>query len=332
MNFAAKTVQNLTPISMSFASNLAMPVSNVYTVPVQTFLMDSPNGQQGVVGVTCSPQCFGVSSGFVNGQFTGEVRQGFAAALVLGNTQLQSNTPGTSQGSGSYNIGSNVSVYARETSIARVSYKADATLADAVISTQGGVSPLSAVGATSIAAYRAQLPANASTFSEAAGAYWHFTPPPPNTFLTGLHQAFGDAPTTALPSSGVATYAFVGGTTPTDNYGRAATYTGSSLVMNFGAQTVSNVTPISMAFAANSAMPVANSYAMPVQTWSMGFNVQSVNITCSGCVVQPTVKEVNGSFLGVSNQGYALVTNIYTPNLTQGKQNAAGNVSVFARP
>ena len=59
--------------------------------------------------------------------------------------------------------------------------------------------------------------------SSAAAAYWYYAAPT-TSFDLGTHRAFGDAPSGAAPTAGIAQYNYVGGTTPTDNYGRPSVF------------------------------------------------------------------------------------------------------------
>ena len=85
MNFGSQTVQNTLPITITFAPNAAMSTSTSYTIPGQTFSMGA--GLQTLTGVTCAP-CVGSTIGSVNGQFVGANRQGYAASVLVRNTQL----------------------------------------------------------------------------------------------------------------------------------------------------------------------------------------------------------------------------------------------------
>lgn len=171
--------------------------------------------------------------------------------------------------------------------------------------------------------------------STAAGAYWYFVPPTQANGL-GAHRAFGDAPTVAMPTSGLAQYNYVGGTVPTDNYGRAGTFSGSNLAMNFGNQKVTNLSPMSTSFAANAAMNVASTYTIPVQNWSMAPGTQvltGVTIACSPSCPGSTGAVVNGTFTGASGQGYLLGTQVFNSQLKTAfpSANSGGNVSVYAK-
>ena len=103
MNFASQTVQSQGPTTITFSPNAAMNVFTHYVLPAQPFSMNA--GVQTLTGVVCST-CIGTTVGTVNGQFLGANYQGFAASVLVTNTQLT--TVGTA------NAGGNVSVYARQ--------------------------------------------------------------------------------------------------------------------------------------------------------------------------------------------------------------------------
>ena len=165
----------------------------------------------------------------------------------------------------------------------------------------------------------------------AAGVYWYYTSPVASYDL-GVHRAFGDAPVGARPTSGIAQYNYVGGTTPTDNYGRPGTFFGSNLTMNFSNQTVATQIATVLIFTSNAAMPVTTTYSIAPQTFSMGAGVQVLTgVICSGC---PGVSSglVNGQFLGTTSQGFAASVLVRNTQLnTVNTANAGGNVSVYAK-
>lgn len=102
-NFSNQTIATQTSMGISFSSNAAMPVNTLYSIPAQTFSMNT--GIQPLTGVSCL-SCSGVSSGSVNGQFLGADRQGFAASILVRNTQLTTvNTANTA---------GNVAVFAKQ--------------------------------------------------------------------------------------------------------------------------------------------------------------------------------------------------------------------------
>ena len=171
--------------------------------------------------------------------------------------------------------------------------------------------------------------------SAAAGAYWYYVPPTQANGL-GTHRAFGDAPNVPIPTSGVAQYNYVGGTVPTDNYGRAGTFSGANLIMNFGNRQVINPSVISISFAANAAMSVASTYAIPAQNWSMSPGTQAltgVTIACTPTCPGTTGGVVNGGFTGAAGQGYLLGTQVFNSQLKSAvpSANSGGNVSVYAK-
>jgi len=159
----------------------------------------------------------------------------------------------------------------------------------------------------------------------AAGAYWYYTPPS-GSFDLGVHRAFGDAPVGALPTSGIAQYNYVGGTTPTDNYGRPGFFSGSNLTMNFGSQTVQTQTATTITFTPNIAMAVTTQYTIPPQTIAMNSGFQPLTgVTCIPCA-GTTVGTVNGGFLGANRQGFAASILVRNTQLnTVNTANAGGN-------
>ena len=165
----------------------------------------------------------------------------------------------------------------------------------------------------------------------AAAAYWYYVAPTAPYDL-GTHRAFGDAPVGAAPTSGIAQYNYVGGTTPTDNYGRSGAFSGTNLTMNFTSQTIQSQGPTTITFAPNAAMPVTTLYTVPAQTFSMGAGLQALTgVTCTACAGS-TAGSVNGQFLGANRQGYAASILVRNTQLTTvNTANAGGNVSVYAR-
>ena len=175
-------------------------------------------------------------------------------------------------------------------------------------------------------------------YNAAADAYWYYVPPI-QAYGIGTHRAFGDAPTVAMPTAGIATYNYVGATVPTDNYGRTGSMTSTNLTMNFGNQKVTSQSVMSISFAANAAMPVSSTYAIPIQNWSMAPGLQNltgVTIACSPSTCPgATAGFVNGRFTGAAGQGYVLgtqVSNTQLSTLLPGlSANTGGNVSVYAK-
>ena len=172
-------------------------------------------------------------------------------------------------------------------------------------------------------------------YSAAAGAYWYYVPSA-QSFGLGTHRAFGDAPTVAMPTAGIAQYNFVGGTSPTDNYGRAGSFTSTNLTMNFGSQQVTSQSAMSINFASNAAMAVSSTYSIPAQSWSMTPGFQSltgVTIACAPTCTGSTTGFVNGRFTGTSGQGYLLGTQVSNSQLALPglSANTGGNVSAYAK-
>ena len=165
----------------------------------------------------------------------------------------------------------------------------------------------------------------------AAAAYWYYVAPTA-TFDLGTHRAFGDVPLAAFPASGIAQYNYVGGTTPTDNYGRGGAFSATNLTMNFASQTIQSQGAIYLTFMSNAAMPANTQYMVPAQTLSMGSGLQTLTgVTCTACS-GTTTGSVNGQFLGANRQGFAASILVRNTQLTTvNTANAAGNVSVYAR-
>ena len=165
----------------------------------------------------------------------------------------------------------------------------------------------------------------------ASGVFWYYTPPS-GSFDLGVHRAFGDAPVGARPTSGIAQYNYVGGTTPTDNYGRPGFFSGSNLTMNFGSQTVQTQTATTITFTSNAAMAVTTQYTIPPQTIAMNSGFQPLtSVACTPCA-GTTVGTVNGAFLGADRQGFAASILVRNTQLnTVNTANAGGNVSVYIK-
>ena len=165
-----------------------------------------------------------------------------------------------------------------------------------------------------------------------AKAYWYYAPPAA-PFELGTHRAFGDAPVQSRPTSGIAQYNHVGGTTPTDNFGRPGVFSATNyLTMNFSSQTIQTQGATTFTFTPNAAMNVTTRYTIPAQTFSMNGGLQTLTgVTCAPCA-GTTSGSVNGQFLGNNSQGFAasiLVRN--TQLTTTNTANAGGNVSVYAK-
>lgn len=169
----------------------------------------------------------------------------------------------------------------------------------------------------------------------AAGVYWFY-----KTDLTNepevYHYAFGTAPTVALPTSGLATYNFLGSTTPTDNLQRTGSFSGASLLMNFGAQTVTTLGAMTVAF------PSGGSYGAVTYTLPSGtsYNLTGSSVltpTCTGCSGAPAPSptwSTAGQFTGELANGYAATIGIaaQVPGITAGTvDHAAGVAAGWAR-
>jgi hypothetical protein len=171
--------------------------------------------------------------------------------------------------------------------------------------------------------------------SAAAAAYWGYTAPRSgSTSLLGNHIAFGDSPTVALPGSGTAQYNYVGGTAPTDNFGRVGSFSGGNgLLMDFSARQIKPLTNVALSFGTNAQQATPTTYLLPSSaTFSMnpGPQVWSGATCTSGCV-GTTTGTVNGLFVGASAQGFISAVTVTNTQLNTGKPNVAGAVAVFAR-
>ena len=172
--------------------------------------------------------------------------------------------------------------------------------------------------------------------SAAAGAYWMYGPPEPgeNSRL-GSHHAWGDTPRIQLPGSGTAQYNYVGGTAPTDNYGRVGSFSGSNLLMDFGARQIKNASTMSMSFGTNALQNTATVYVIPANTtWQVGGGPHPLAGTAcaSGCsATSTTTGSINGRFVGAALQGYTAAITVGNSRLNTSQPNVAGNVAAFAR-
>lgn len=208
------------------------------------------------------------------------------------------------------------------------------------------------VDAKSLAGEISAIPANTSTkgdygpvsYSSAADAYWYYIKPPAGasgSALIGEHVAFADARSSfTLPTSGMAQYLYVGGTAPTDNFGRVGTYTSSGtggLLMDFGAQRVTALSSASVTFSPNSVVPTATIYTIPANTsWSTveGYQLIPGGVSCVGCASAANFA-LSSRFVGSGGKGYitSLAMNSYV--LTSVNSSLAVNgvalVNVFAR-
>jgi hypothetical protein len=172
--------------------------------------------------------------------------------------------------------------------------------------------------------------------NDAAGVYWMYESPNAGSAANrqlGSHHAWGDTPKVQLPGAGTAQYNFVGGTTPTDNFGRSGTFSGGNLLMNFGARTVTTPT-MSLTFTTQGSVG-AVTYTLSSAVLPMGGGPHSVTTTTTSCLPSacagtPT-GSFNGRFVGATLQGYAAAITAGTTALGSGQANTAGLVAGFAR-
>ncbi len=171
----------------------------------------------------------------------------------------------------------------------------------------------------------------------AAGVYWLYDAPSTgSTNLSGQHHAWGDTPLISLPGSGTAQYNYVGGTAPTDNFGRVGTLTGSNLLMDFTNQQIKTASAMTLSFGTNAAQTASTTYSIPANTtWAMGGGPSSLaGTSCTaGCATSTTTTgSINGRFVGGSLEGYVgAITVRNTQLLGSGQANTAGGVAAFAK-
>lgn len=170
--------------------------------------------------------------------------------------------------------------------------------------------------------------------SAAAAAYWIYEPPESgeNSRL-GSHHAWGDTPQIQLPGSGTAQYNYVGGTAPTDNYGRVGSFSGSNLLMDFGARQIKNTSAMGMSFGTNALQSAATAYVIPANSvWQMGGGPHALTgTTCTSGCTGTTSGSINGRFVGAALQGYTAAITVGNTQLTTSQPNVAGNVAAFAK-
>lgn len=121
---------------------------------------------------------------------------------------------------------------------------------------------------------------------------------------TGEHWAVGD-PTliTSLPTTGIYTYNWIGGTNPTDAAGNVGKVTsGGSLAVDFTGRTVSTLSPLSWIVAGN-----AYSLSVADMIWGMS-GTGTKTLTCDGCTSSSV--DVQGNFTGATGEG--IIAGIYT--------------------
>ncbi len=173
--------------------------------------------------------------------------------------------------------------------------------------------------------------------SAAAAAYWLYDAPSSgSTDKAGQHHAWGDTPLISLPGSGTAQYNYVGGTAPTDNFGRVGTLTGSNLLMDFTNQQIKTASAMTLSFGTNAAQTASTVYSIPANTtWAMGGGPSSLaGTSCTaGCATSTTTTgSINGRFVGGSLEGYVgAITVRNTQLLGSGQANTAGGVAAFAK-
>lgn len=226
------------------------------------------------------------------------------------------------------------------------------TIAQARLNTSEPLLARLFVDAKSLAGEISAIPANTSTkgnygpvsYSSAADAYWYYIKPPAGasgSALIGEHVAFADARSSfTLPTSGMAQYLYVGGTAPTDNFGRVGTYTSSGtggLLMDFGAQRVTALSSASVTFSPNSIVPTATIYTIPANTsWStvQGYQLIPGGVSCVGCASAANFA-LSSRFVGSGGKGYITSLAINSYVLTSVNSSLAVNgvalVNVFAR-
>jgi hypothetical protein len=192
---------------------------------------------------------------------------------------------------------------------------------------------------TLAAAFRTLRPVGSSA---AAGVYWMYEPVPggfPNNQFSvsnvGSHHIWGDTPQVAMPTAGLAQYNYVGGTPPSDTLGRTGVFTGSHLLMDFGAQKIKTLSAMSMDFAGDALPGGAIRYTVPADVvWPIAGGPHALaGVSCvTGCAsTSSTTGQVNGRFVGTDFQGYAAAFKVFTTQREAGGPHAAGNVAGFAR-
>jgi hypothetical protein len=166
-----------------------------------------------------------------------------------------------------------------------------------------------------------------------AGVFWTFEPPGDGSGNPlGEHIAWGDTPLVPLPASGVAIYNFVGGTSPTDNFGRTGKLSAGRLGMDFQARQIKALDPISIAFGRLSADVPATGYQIAAgNTWNMSNGPQALsNVQCTGCNGTPQAI-VNGRLVGVALRGYAAAIAVQGSVGSHPTPHVAGAVAAFGR-
>lgn len=170
--------------------------------------------------------------------------------------------------------------------------------------------------------------------SAAAAAYWIYEAPESGSNnRLGSHHAWGDTPQIQLPGAGTAQYNYAGGTAPTDNYGRVGSFSGSNLLVDFGARQIKNTSAMSMSFGTNALQSAATVYVIPANTtWQVGGGPHPLaGTTCTSGCTGTTTGSINGRFVGAALQGYTAAITVSNTQLTTSQPNVAGNVAAFAK-
>ncbi len=163
----------------------------------------------------------------------------------------------------------------------------------------------------------------------AYGVYWIYETPEPGKLL-GSHFAFGDTPRVALPGSGTAVYNYAGGTSPTDNFDRTGAISAGRLGMDFAAQQVKTLDPITLQFFASASAPAVSYTVTTGNTWSMAGGPQNLSqITCTGCN-GGTTGVVMGRLTGFDLQGYVAGL-LLTGSLGKAQAHIMGVAATFGR-
>lgn len=144
------------------------------------------------------------------------------------------------------------------------------------------------------------------------------------------HYVTGDRPT-AMPTSGMYTFNWIGGTRPTDSEGHVGTVTsGGSWSVDFATKTVATVTPVSwnvngvsydLSVPAQALTWHTSTYTPPdgsyTSTTTQVLPITNVNLTCSAaaaCTPNPGQSSVAPGFFGANAQGmgvgYATSVNV----------------------
>lgn len=166
-----------------------------------------------------------------------------------------------------------------------------------------------------------------------AGVYWTYEAPSAGSGNPlGAHFAWGDTPLVPLPAAGVAIYNFVGGTAPTDNFGRTGKLSAGRLGMDFQARQIQALDPISLGFSRLSAAVPATGYQIAAgNTWNMSNSAQALSsVQCTGCNGTPQAI-VNGRLVGVTLQGYAAAITVQGSVGSTPANHVAGAVAAFGR-